>query len=79
MAIAVAPRNIYGFHMPHPGPAIKAIRQAQGLSLRELAESAQVDKGYLSRVERGIDTPTDRWVKSVEDALARHLIETGAA
>lgn len=60
-------------HMSHAGTAIKAMRQAQGLSLRELARLAEVEPGYLSQVERGIRDPTARWMKSVTDALGKHL------
>ena len=59
--------------MGHAGAAIKAMRKAQGLTLRELARLAEVEPGYLSMVERGIREPTPRWLKSVTDALGRHL------
>jgi transcriptional regulator with XRE-family HTH domain len=34
-------------------PPLRAVREAQGLSLRQAAELAGVDIGHLSRVERG--------------------------
>ena len=49
------------------------MREAQNLSLSELARLAEVQKGYLSRVERGLAEPTPRWLKSVTDALGKHL------
>jgi transcriptional regulator with XRE-family HTH domain len=49
------------------------MRKAQGLSLREVARLAEVEPGYLSQVERGIREPSPRWLKSVTDALGRHL------
>lgn len=59
--------------MAHAGTAIKAMREAQDLSLSELARLAEVQKGYLSEVERGLRDPSDRWLKSVTEALGRHL------
>ncbi|MGH9088799.1 MAG: helix-turn-helix domain-containing protein [Acidimicrobiales bacterium] len=59
--------------MAHAGHAIKAMRKAQRLSLRELARLADVEPGYLSQVERGLREPSARWLKSVTDALGEHL------
>jgi transcriptional regulator with XRE-family HTH domain len=53
------------------------MRQAQGLTLRELAALAETTPGHLSEVERGIKDPSARWLKSVTDALGKHL--AGAA
>lgn len=49
------------------------MRQAQGLSVRELARLAEVNHSQLSQVERGLKDPSPRWLKSVTDALGRHL------
>jgi len=35
------------------GSAIRALRQAAGMSQEELAHLAEVDRSYLGRVERG--------------------------
>ena len=59
--------------MANAGHAIKAMRKAQGLTLRELARLAEVEPGYLSMVERGLRDPSPRWLKSVTDALGTHL------
>ena len=64
-------------HMGHAGNAIRAMRKAQGLSLRQLAALAEVEYGYLASVERGEREPSDRWLKSVTNALGRNL--SGAA
>lgn len=53
------------------------MREAQDLSLRELARLADVEPGYLSQVERGIKEPTPRWLASVTSALGRHLSGEG--
>lgn len=34
-------------------PPLRAVRQAQGLGLREVAQKSGIDPGHLSRVERG--------------------------
>lgn len=67
----------YLLHMGHAGSAIRAMRKAQGLSIRQLARLAEVNGGYLSQVERGAEEPSPRWLKSVTDALGKHL--SGAA
>lgn len=59
--------------MAHAGYAIRAMRKAQALPLRELARLADVEPGYLSQVERGLRDPSPRWMKSVTDALGKHL------
>jgi len=59
--------------MAHAGTAIRAMREAQGLSLRDLARLADVDHAYLHKVEAGDRIPTARWLQSVTEALGRHL------
>lgn len=49
------------------------MRKAQNLSLRRLAELADVDYSMLSRVERGEVDPSARWLKDVTTALGHHL------
>lgn len=66
--------------MPHTGTVIKMARNAQKLSIRQLARLADVDHSMLSRVERGEVDPSARWLKAVTDALGRHMAEqTGNA
>ena len=40
------------------GPRVKALREAMGLSLRDLAERSGVSAPMLSQVERGETSPT---------------------
>lgn len=63
----------YGSPMTNAGHAIRAMRKAQDLSLRDLARIAEVEPGYLSQVERGLREPSPRWLKAVTDALGQHL------
>ena len=60
--------------MPHStgvslGRAIRALRAERGLSLSQLALAAAVDKGYLSRVERGLKVPSVAIVLRISTAL----------
>lgn len=59
--------------MAHAGHAIRAMREAQGMTLTELADLAEVSKAHLSLVERGEREASPRWLKSVTDALGKHL------
>ncbi|MGG7610944.1 helix-turn-helix domain-containing protein [Streptomyces sp. ZG43] len=53
------------------GPAIRAIRKAQNLGLRGLQQQSGLNRGYLSRMERGlIRQPADDQVRKVADVLA---------
>lgn len=56
------------------GTAIRAMREAQDLSLRDLAQMSGTSYAYLSLVERGLREPTDRWLRAVKEALGRHMI-----
>lgn len=64
--------------MGHAGNAIKAMREAQGLGINELAGMAGVNASYLSQVERELKSPSKRWLRSVTDALGKHLAESAA-
>jgi XRE family transcriptional regulator, regulator of sulfur utilization len=44
--------------IPPVGPRIRALREAEGLSLRDLAERSGVSAPMLSQVERGETSPT---------------------
>lgn len=57
------------------GVTIRRLRTAQDLSLRELAERAGVDYSMLSKVERGLVSPSRRWLKEVAEALGHRLGE----
>lgn len=63
--------------MPHAGTVIREARKAQKLTLRQLAEMAEVDYSALSKVERGLHEPSPRWLKAVTEALGKHM--AGAA
>lgn len=49
------------------------MREAQGLTLRQLASLADVNHAYLSQVERGLKEAHPRWMQAVKNALADNL------
>ena len=51
------------------GAFIRAQRQLAQLSLRDLAERAQVSNPYLSQIERGLHEPSVKVIKGIADAL----------
>lgn len=56
--------------MKPDGPAIRRIRRAQNLGLRTLQKLTGLDRGYLSRIERGlIHDAADQRVRTIAAAL----------
>lgn len=51
------------------GAMIRAQREFADLSLRQLAESADVSNAYLSQIERGVHEPSVRVLQSLAEAL----------
>lgn len=51
------------------GSFIRDQRKQAELSLRELAERANVSNPYLSQIERGLHTPSMRVIKAIATAL----------
>src|SRR5437588_5016220 len=54
--MATAPAEVNG--IPPVGPRVRALREAEGLSLRDLADRSGVSAPMLSQVERGETSPT---------------------
>ena len=52
------------------GAAIRAIREARGISLRSLATEVGYNPGHLSRVERGLHGGSEFFVHEVARALS---------
>jgi len=49
---------------------LRRLRERQGLSIRGLAEAADVDATWVSRLERGVySKPDARLIRTVADAL----------
>jgi transcriptional regulator with XRE-family HTH domain len=51
------------------GAAIRAIREARGITLRGLATETGYNAGHLSRVERGLHGGSELFVREVARAL----------
>ena len=61
------------------GKVLALWRTTCGMSLREVAEEAGVDRGLLARVERGEALPTEAWVWRVSRALGSMVADRGTA
>src|SRR2546421_520833 len=57
------------------GDALRARRQAQHRTLREVSTSANVSLGYLSEIERGQKEASSELLSSICDALGAQLSE----
>lgn len=51
------------------GPRLRALRHERGLTLDALAAAAHLDKGYLSRLERGLKAPSIATLLRLSEAL----------
>lgn len=52
------------------GARIRALRQAAGMSIQDLAESSEIhSKGHLSNVERGLVRPNVQTLKQIAEGL----------
>ena len=51
------------------GAAIKALREATGLGLRDLARATNRDPGFISRLERGEREASPPTLRAIADAL----------
>jgi len=57
------------------GDALRARRQGQRRTLREVSTAANVSLGYLSEIERGQKEPSSELLASICDALGAQLSE----
>ncbi len=57
------------------GSLIKQIREAKGLSLRDLSEKSGLSPSFLGQIERGDTSPSMRSMKVLTDALGIRLTE----
>lgn len=60
------------------GMAIRATRQARGLSQEELAHRSEVDRSYMSSIERGTQNPGLMVVIRIASAIGISLSELAA-
>jgi transcriptional regulator with XRE-family HTH domain len=66
---AVTDRDPWKEHLLALGDLIRSQRRLANLSLRQLAELAQVSNPYLSQIERGLHEPSLRVLVSIAEAL----------
>lgn len=56
------------------GQAMRTLRQIAGLTLDNVAELADTAPAYLSKVERGVLTPTRGYVATVTSAITTYML-----
>ena len=57
------------------GNVFRRLRRERGITLRELAELAQVSVPYLSEIERGRKEPSSEMIAALAGALGTTLID----
>jgi transcriptional regulator with XRE-family HTH domain len=66
----VRPRNQDAAYLRAFGAAVRQARERAGLSQEELGFRADLDRTYISGVERGARNPTVRSILTIAEALA---------
>jgi transcriptional regulator with XRE-family HTH domain len=54
---------------------LRRLRVAKGLSQEGLAADANIDRSYMSRLERGIENPTVALLERLADALGSNIVD----
>ncbi len=62
-------QELWKSQMAALGEFIRSQRALAGLSLRDLAERAEISNAYLSQIERGVHEPSIRVLHSIARAL----------
>jgi transcriptional regulator with XRE-family HTH domain len=57
------------------GQVIRVVREQQGISQEKLAELAEIDRTYVSMIERGKRRPTLEIADRIANALSMRLSE----
>jgi transcriptional regulator with XRE-family HTH domain len=55
------------------GPAIRAIRQGQGMQQAELAERSNISRSHMNKIESGAERPKIETVTRIALALGVHI------
>ena len=55
------------------GPAIRAIRQGQGMQQAELARRSQISPSHMNKIERGREIPKIETAVRISQALGVHV------
>lgn len=56
------------------GQTIRNIRTAKNITLREIEEATGIGNGYLSRLERGLYSPSTDTLQRICDAIGAEVI-----
>jgi transcriptional regulator with XRE-family HTH domain len=54
---------------------LRRLRVGRGLSQEHLAVDADIDRTYVSRLERGLENPTVGVLEQLSDALGSEIVE----
>jgi len=57
------------------GDNIRRIRQEKGMSQGDISRALDMDRGYISRVEKGIKNPTIDTLSKIANALKVNIDE----
>ena len=60
-------------HTEAPGAALRQLRIAAGLSMKQVAYRAETDMSYLSRVETGKQVPSMAFLGKITRVIADEL------
>jgi DNA-binding XRE family transcriptional regulator len=55
------------------GIALRAVRLAAGMTLRDVSGAANISYTYLSNVENGNVEPSAKWVHMVIETIGQHI------
>lgn len=55
------------------GPAIRAIRQGQGMQQAELAVRASISRSHMNKIESGAESPKIETAVRIAQALGVHI------
>jgi transcriptional regulator with XRE-family HTH domain len=68
----VSPESLWKDNLQRLGEFIKAQRQINQLSQRELARLSDLSDTYMSQLERGLHEPSIRVLRALADSLGIH-------
>jgi transcriptional regulator with XRE-family HTH domain len=54
---------------------LRRLRVERSLSQEALAADAEIDRSYVSRLERGLENPTVAIIEQLADALSAQIVE----
>ncbi|MER5706031.1 helix-turn-helix transcriptional regulator [Streptomyces sp. NPDC002122] len=61
--------------MQPDGPEIRRQRERRGYGLRRFAKAAHINHGYLSRIERGLQSPQPEVMARIAKVLGCRIVD----